>query len=277
MAAIESYQINETSGATVTITKPTGLSVGDALVAFIFQIGPDDTSPATPSGWTLLEGFNGEINTVGGSCLAKIAEASDVAASDFTFSRTENDDNVSGVLFRVSGVVPSFITDSSATRITNTKTPTYTGLSTEITTPESLVFAVVTNNNSAGLSDLTISPSDITFTKYWEQNSSHVYGGVRTETSTITTAAFTGSFGTDLADSTCVVLSIAAVLDASGTNTLTSTTSTTFAQAGTADGVIGNVLTETDTTMFAQNGKETAPTQWTNEAKPSTTWVNETK
>jgi len=277
MAAIESYQINETAGATVTITKPIGLSVGDALVAFIFQTGPDDTSPATPSGWTLLEGFNGQVNTVGGSCVAKIAEASDVAASDFTFSRTGTDDNVYGVLFRVSRVVPSFITDSSSISLTNTITPTYTGLSTEITTPESLVFAVVTNNNSASLSDLTISPSDITFTEYWAQNNSHVYGGVRTETSTITTATFTGSFGTSLANSTCVVLSIAATLDASGTNTLTSTTSTTFAQAGTADGVIGNVLTETDTTMFAQNGTGTTATQWTNEAKPSTTWVNETK
>ena len=87
------------------------------------------------------------------------------------------------------------------------------------------------------------------------------------------TATFSSTFDTQYKQ----IAFFAPPINAAGTNTLTTATSASFTQAGTADTIIGNVLTETDTTVFAQNGKGTAPTQWTNETKPSTTWVNETK
>lgn len=95
------------SDARVTITKPTGLTAGDWMVAII---GVTATFSDTPSGWTKV----GEINGSGGAdeCLrvyTKIADASDAAASDFTFDLGNNgttNDYIGGCLICGTGTSP---------------------------------------------------------------------------------------------------------------------------------------------------------------------------
>jgi hypothetical protein len=83
---------SKSTSSSGTLTKPTGLAVGDLMVAVLFSTGPQaDQAPAawnTLSGWTALGSASDTIanGLASVSVQAKIAEASDVAASDFTFT-----------------------------------------------------------------------------------------------------------------------------------------------------------------------------------------------
>jgi hypothetical protein len=82
-AVIQSFNTTAiASAATVVVTKPTGLAVGDLMVAHLYH------SVQTITG---LAGFTELINNsdgsdISGKILYKIADSSDVAASDFTFN-----------------------------------------------------------------------------------------------------------------------------------------------------------------------------------------------
>lgn len=79
-----------TSANSVVVTKPTGLAVGDLMVAFIakLQAGTIDTI----SGWTDSgagqQGVASSGTTLSGKVLYKVATSGDVAASNFTFTLT---------------------------------------------------------------------------------------------------------------------------------------------------------------------------------------------
>ena len=101
-------------GSTLTITKPTGLTVGDLMTAVI---GKDD-DPAldtVPSGWS-TRGTNGTTtgNDVRSGLYSKIADAADVAASNFVWGGDANED--------YAGVITAFIPSNS--------NPVFVGIST---------------------------------------------------------------------------------------------------------------------------------------------------
>ena len=79
----------------LTVTKPTGVAVGDLLVAVLFAVEADVGSLAGES-WTLLSGWsnagsvlNGVTNAV--SFQYKLATSGDVSASNFTFNFSDNE------------------------------------------------------------------------------------------------------------------------------------------------------------------------------------------
>lgn len=90
-----------TTTTTLTINKPTGLQVGDVMLANIVQ-GDDDgggqtiTNNASRTGWTLVRGGllgSNANNDWWGTVLYKVADAADVAATSFAFTL---DPNVNG-------------------------------------------------------------------------------------------------------------------------------------------------------------------------------------
>lgn len=99
----------------VVITKPTGLSVGDFMVAHIGLQGTDDSIP-TQSGW------DSEVSITNGThvvrIFSKVADSGDVAASDFSFNLTVGGGNpiAGGALYRITsqGVVTPFEVSASA-------------------------------------------------------------------------------------------------------------------------------------------------------------------
>lgn len=128
MAAVfEGLQTGSGKG-TLTITKPTGLAVGDVLVASIFGTGGGDVS--TPSGWTSIITVNTDYDVARARCFIKTADSSDVAASNFAFSNSFGT-RCFGFLSRLSGVAYDQITtynrsDSSTSSVSYTGvTPTY--------------------------------------------------------------------------------------------------------------------------------------------------------
>lgn len=100
MASYPAYQSTQTTTTsnsdTIAITKPTSLAVGDVMVAALMGAG---TSPTAPSGWTLL-GTGSQGGTEHFRAYAKIADAGDVAASDFTWSGLGAGADITGSISR---------------------------------------------------------------------------------------------------------------------------------------------------------------------------------
>lgn len=122
-------------GEYLTITKPTGLTVGDLLFAHLSVVQSDSGGGGfeNKSGWTTLIGESKHTNlnsTASTKVMYKTAEAADVAASDFTFQKDSTSaDACGGALIRVAAGSAPYAqvgTDSDDTtpEFTNTVTPT---------------------------------------------------------------------------------------------------------------------------------------------------------
>lgn len=288
MSTVASTATNTGASVTsLTITKPTGLAVGDLMVAMImlYDTAPDIVD--TLSGWTFERKqtcTNGIINVQ-----HKVATAGDVAASNFTFNFSSTATNCGGIIYRVTGqALVSPIT--SASDNFNTAPGSTFSLISNLTpqVANSLILVGFSSNESPtvqSLQDYFVTGATVSFTEVFESNadlgadgynfaSAH---GTQTNTNAITAfgADFVGSGSHD--NLTGAILYIAPRVDATGSNNLVTTTSTTFVQAGIADGVAGNTLATASTQSFTQGGQGTSPTQWSNETKPSTTWSNPDK
>lgn len=127
MAAVNyrsSTQASSGGGTTVSFSKPSGLAVGDAMVAHIFFFAATGVTP--PSGWTAVytDGANNGV-------YAKLADAGDVAASSFVFTLS-NSASAAGGMSAYSGADATlFLNQINAATITGT----FTALSTSGITP----------------------------------------------------------------------------------------------------------------------------------------------
>ena len=282
---VESTASNSTSSSSnLTITKPAGLQVGDLIVASLTGFSGSGTF-TTLSGWTLINSVRcseGEVNVQ-----YKVADSGDVAASNFTFAAPVPTFNA-GSLLRISGynsIAPIEFSDENA----DNSAPNPLAFTTSDTPSDGSLMILAFLGTNGTISGAHTASNFLTTGLAATWTESHDVGidlGINSTVgaaayANVTTGAAVSAYGVQfsakrtLAAGQFIVL--AARTDASGTNTLVTTTSEVFAQAGTADCNTSNSLVETDTVGFTQGGKATAPTQWTNEAKPSTTWVNETK
>lgn len=154
------------SGGTITITKPVNLAVGDTLVAHLSAIIASGSNADwnTPSGWTSLVNQNQSANANSEARLTvfyKVADSSDVSASDFTFQTNTNACMAGGALYRISGgyeVLQGAIavaTDTTTPTFSNTITPVYgnslalfltTVADASQTSGSSSSYAIATNN-----------------------------------------------------------------------------------------------------------------------------------
>jgi hypothetical protein len=105
--AVQSVSSNTwASSNTCVITKPTGLAVGDLMIAIVQQKDVN-TATCTLTGWTGIDTM--DLNTTSGDyawTLYKVADSGDVAASDFTFS-LNNTAYVAGGILRIDGQASS--------------------------------------------------------------------------------------------------------------------------------------------------------------------------
>ncbi len=84
-----------TSAYTVSISKPSGLEVGDLMVAVI---PVENNLGATPTGWKVITAGTSTPYYVGMGVYGKIADSSDVATSTFIFN---GNDFMSGAILRI--------------------------------------------------------------------------------------------------------------------------------------------------------------------------------
>ena len=98
--AVASVSTN-TMGTGGVLTKPTGLAVGDLMVAIVVAETVADL--ASPGGWT-NQGSRDTANYAKTKLFTKVADSGDVAASNFTFTGT---DIRGGILYRITGGITS--------------------------------------------------------------------------------------------------------------------------------------------------------------------------
>lgn len=143
------------TGTTVTVNKPTGLAVGDVMIATVFMNSAAGGSG--PSGWDTLASNDFVSNSVWG----KVADASDVAASNFTWtSNNSGNAKVAGIT-AFTGANYDNIQISSLSAPTNSSSPTFTNGLTPAVASSMLILSIQDININAGtLATFAITTSD---------------------------------------------------------------------------------------------------------------------
>lgn len=88
-----------------TVTKPSGLAEGDLMVGHIVVEGAGSTGDLLHSGWTSIVVFD---DTEKVNIQYKVADSSDVAASNFTFG-TDGSKKNAGAIYRISSAASTAI------------------------------------------------------------------------------------------------------------------------------------------------------------------------
>jgi hypothetical protein len=276
----QSVQSAAIADATLVITKPTDLAVGDLMVAGIFfnNDSSGTAGVATPSGWTLYDsrGYVGGFQGTDNSTLYvfyKVATSGDVAASNFSFGAgSSGSEHTIGHIVRVTdfGIIAG-----------GTKGYGVGGTSYSITgfTPSrsnTLMIAFCANINPSGINpvnSISFATNNPTWTERAEtgQNDTAMDSSFAVYTATRPEATATGSITITQngasTEGTAIVISLSSTTSGSITPT---TKVNAYAFAPFAIDIRADAITEEPTYRTGQY------TSWTNEEKPTTTWENET-
>lgn len=284
---------SSTASSSVTIAKPTGLVVGDLLLVTLAasDISAENRTWSTPAGWTAIEVGGTTSNSVPAAYYI-VATSTETAASNFTFSMSGTTTSISGCLMRISGQNASPIGDSEIDQTSGSVTAmTFTTALTPVSPNSLLIFSYTAAGNAfAGgtpaMGSYVSTPSE-TWTEVADVgikdglDDGHGFGVAQadyedTGLTEITSRGATVSLTANIA-SASIAIAVSGTYDQTGTNALLEVSPTQFSQAGRADTNATSALHEVSPTLLTQSGAFTTPTVWTNETKPSTTWVNEQK
>lgn len=175
-----SNSYNWTSNTSPVITKPTGLAVGDLMVALIFSVdtvGSPVDEPTTPTNWTRFSDafFDSASDTIRAYGFWKIADSGDTAASNFTFVCDTSNVVNAGYLARITGhnATAPIVQVVYGNTTTGTNPTLTTSASTVVN--DSLLFMAFCGYSSAGtetVSNYTINGTNPTWTEQFENSSS---------------------------------------------------------------------------------------------------------
>lgn len=278
MATIQSYNTaNPGNASSITVTKPTGLAVGDLMIfATTWNDATDTASQMT--GWTQ------EVANYGGTqkidIQYKVADSGDVAASNFTVGFSGTVGTPVAVLMRITDYVSTGLLNENKdtgangdTTLSATVTPSYTN---------NLLLMIIGNNENSSLSNYAIATDNPTWSELVEVQSGSLSAisvayATRTQTTATGDMSFNSSVATGTIDFYGVLIAIETpastsfTLDTAGIATL-STPEPSFI-------LDNNFSLDTAGSVTLSGGDNpvstTTKTTWTNESKPSTTWTNE--
>lgn len=275
--SIATTDFNEVSPGTLTITKPSGLAVGDMMIANLIWDSNNTDAPTLPSGWTQL--FHSTTGTK--SAMAyKVAVSGDVAASNFVFTLAGTVIASGGSIMRWTGV--GQIDAGSVYRdLSTTANPTFTTGVTPSVADSYLLFIYYCEFTLNAVGSYAITTNNPTWTEIAQETNTSpdltmaIAYASRPETTatgnfTCTTENSIGShFGRLIVLSPITNINLSMPV---GTLTLTSPTPSLTIDVnipmpvGTLS-VTGGIPTVTTT----ENNV------WTEETKNSTTWTEENK
>lgn len=266
-------QFESVSSGANPISKPTGLAVDDTMVAILSVGFGHSSSPAAPSGWTLVQ----SLDAVGNGyaelhVFTKKATSDDVAASDFNFTAGQ------GVIYRISGAASTvanmqYDIKEGATSLEDL-TPAITGCL--------LLFGCVNGNNAGASDSLTAVTLTGDTNPTWTIDRSSAAAGFSngmahaTYNSIATITDVTGDLGGTDDNIRCIVI-VRPIANGSGTASLLSADADLFAPAASAGTTGTAALLSADADLFAPTSRATSPTVWTPTSKPSTTWTPQSK
>ena len=267
----------------VVIPKPTGLTVGDLMVAQLSVWGWATGVVNTLSGWTLVAGRS----VTGGfvSVQYKIADSGDVSASDFTF--TTDTGRIAGSIMRVTGNTPTGSFDTYASDFNTVASGSQINLSAAITPEYNGSLVVMTlwagdgNAGVGSMSSYTSTPS-MTWTEtysYGEDAGTQDgigAGAYAIQSTAEEITAFGATTSSDKDDHAGIIAVFTPAINATASNALFQTTPITFSTLTGSTQDTTNANFSVVPVILPQSASSTNPTQWTAESKPNTTWSSET-
>jgi len=282
---VESTSSNSGSGTTLVITKPTGLAVGDLMIAVLGCYGGVSQTIDTLSGWTLIanQAFsNGSVNMQ-----YKIADSGDVAAANFTFTDTASSSIFSGSIMRVSGHASVGTLDASDSDNYNSTAKTSISFTTTVspTYDNSLIVLCFGAGNNGGpgagtIGSYVVSDGTLSWTELYDYSVDvgsidPILGGaygVQATAVALTTYGATLSLTKEAQGGIIAVFK--AKVDATGTNATFAVSPLLSTQNGVASTQGSSTLLSVSPNLPTQSGKATRSTQWNNQAKPAVSVVN---
>jgi len=281
---VESFASATSTAGTITLTKPTGLAVGNLMVVMLSFARNSVTNPEIQiaAGWT---GVTAHGTFTSAAIQYRIADAADVAASNFTFvSINQVLVITAGRILRISGHEPANISLGSINLFTDSAAiDTAVTFSGSITTPVPdclLVMAIACSDGIAATVSAQQTTPASTLTEAYDHNGSTAIAlsgayGFHNAVTTIT--QFGATLSANLDNHAGVLLLIRAAFPFSGTNALLSVSPELFPQAGVGGTTGTNALLTATPELFNQNGLVLTPTVWTPKTKTPATWTPETK
>jgi len=300
---VESSASASSTATSVTLTKPTGVAIGNLLM--IFAAGGFTRNYASTGFTEIYNEFYdgpGSIADSGLQVFYKIADSGDVAASNYSVTGGSSSEGSVVAMVRISGWdTGNPIYQSDKGGFNNSTSGTFTRSSLSLPrVSQNLMFMVMTSYDDTDsdyygdATTLTVTSSDtnpswtevcnikaVTNASTSASAKSMTIGYAATTGSTTVTGfsfAYTEYDSDDGAGGFGGLLILNQPEDASGTNTLHTATPIGFNNAGVDVGGNGtNVLLEPIPDMFSQSGRGETPTVWTPEVKTATTWTPEIK
>ena len=135
-----------TANTSPVITKPTGLAVGDLMLALIFSVdsvGSPVDEPTTPTNWTRFSNafYDGASDTIRAYVFWKIADSGDTSATNFTFVCDTTSSTNAGWLGRITGHnATAPLTSLYYTNGSTGTNPTITGANVSTVVNDALLF-----------------------------------------------------------------------------------------------------------------------------------------
>lgn len=282
---------NPSSPGTFTITKPTGLAVGDRMYAAIFAEsgsgGAGTATVSTPSGWALEAQEQRNSDNANLYVFSKTADSADVAASNFGFAYTvAGTGSIGGHLMRVSswGLEAGQV-DEYESGITSSDT--VTGFTPS--RANCLFMAFVAQDNTVAhnsISSVALTTDNPTWTSrattQIRDTGGSYYADLATYTATRTQDTATGTItvtygASDTKNSFVIIIALAPQVDGS----VTPTTKINGYALTPVQTIEVEALTELPTTtsrnVTSWTDASKGSTTWTGASKPSTTWTDASK
>lgn len=264
------------SGTSTVVTKPTGLAVGDLMIGQ-YTYRNTSASHTLPSGFVSVQSV--QTNNSWQVVAYKVATASDVSASNFTFTTSGTYMQNAG-LIRISGYSQGTIIGQSNSQgnVTSATNPTFTNTITPIT--ESLIMMLVatsaTGSTLTSPSVYAIATDNPTWTELWDNvntSGSNPTGlavayANRTATTATGNSSVTASYaGGSTYGWSCVLLAIPISKDVSVTETATLT-----------EDVKENIgMFTIESTSLTETLEYSNNRMWSTQDKSVTTWLNQDK
>jgi hypothetical protein len=274
---------------TVVVTKPTGVSVGDLLVivaATITEV-PSVTSTGFTESFAFGHDAGGANRDVGFSFLWRIADSSDVSASNYTVTG----DVFAAYMFRITGWTsgePVFTNGQYETSRQTGTAGTITGTPNLAVPTEQLLIVGFGSADETYTTYTTpaVSPSNPSWTLLsnfqaensggTKRSSSRVAYATRTQTTNITSFSITAD--QDNSDTNSQIGFVACICtpqNATASNAVFQNDSEFFSPLTASTQEPNNDFQEISPEFFSPTVRATMPTQWVNEDKPTTEWINE--
>lgn len=229
---------DDSSPESVVITKPTGLALGDLMLAGVFH--NNGTSWDVPAGWTSIASLVGVSEGYSLRVFAKLATSDDVAATNFTFTIQSGGANIKqgGSILRFSGASLPTIYDADAD-VSGTATPSYTGGITPTSANSILVmFIAGLSTGVRTVSNYAIATNNPTWTERADINidvTSDPFFAVATgpRAETTSTGAYSATLSGTVAASMGVLVAVQALTGPANIKTINGTA---LASCKTVDG-----------------------------------------